>query len=217
MRILIILWLLLVGTSTVAQDVLIIGDSVLGIHQNKSGGIEDVITRDTGLSVENLAQAAARVVPAKGAGVLMSGTPVVRQLKGRTAPVIIVNGGANDLAQTCRCGDCDATLDSVLSADGRGALGELVAELAQTGSRVLWVGYYEWAPGGRAFEGCRPYIEELDQRMMRTAKQLRGVTYISTKDVLDVSNPEHLKSDGIHPSLTGAGLIGRALAAAIKD
>jgi len=215
MRFLLAIWLICCGVAAAAQDVLIIGDSMLSIHQNKDGGIEEIITRETGLSVEILASAGAPVVPAKGAKRLLSGKPVIQQLGERGAPIVVVNGGANDLALQCRCGECGPTLEGILSSDSGGALGTLMRDLRDRGSKVFLVGYYAWAPGGRAYEGCRVYLEELDRRMVATANQLDGVTYVSTKEAIDPENPDHFKADGIHPSLMGAGRIGQVLAAAM--
>ncbi|MEM1302962.1 MAG: SGNH/GDSL hydrolase family protein, partial [Pseudomonadota bacterium] len=104
-----------------------------------------------------------------------------------------------------------------LTEDGQGAMGQLARGLTEAGTRVVLVGYYNWAPGGKAFVGCKPYLAELDRRMIHLARSQAGIAYVDTKPVIDVADPTHLKPDGIHPSLKGAGLIGRAIARSIGE
>lgn len=193
-------------------DILMIGDSVLA--WNRLSG------RDAGSQLEDALgrKVVSRAVPGArleaGPLAAFGGLSIPGQLAGRWNWVVM-NGGANDLAALCGCGDCDGRIDALIAPDGdTGAIPDLIAKARAGGAQVLWLGYHD-APASRSFRGCRPALVEIERRIDRLATIREGVHFIDLEDVLDPAAPGVLASDRTHPGPDGSALIGRFVAAEI--
>jgi hypothetical protein len=125
---------------------------------------------------------------------------------------VILDGGANDLNESCGC-DCPASLlDGLISPElDRGAMPELTQRALNDGARVLLLGYYEPQPGSE-FEGCLDELEILSARYAALAETTPELTFVDARGILDpVGSPEAYAADGIHLSELGSGRIAQAL------
>jgi acyl-CoA thioesterase-1 len=189
--------------------VLVIGDSVMEFHIWDNATIADVIAEKTGRTVRNDGESGARLSASED--------DIRGQYRSGTWQWVVMAGGANDLGDECGCGPCDATMDDMVSADGRqGEYPDLVRSIVADGSRALVMGYYE-PPVGASTElsDCGPEFEELNRRLEAMARTTGGVYFASAADVIDPNNRGHYFEDLVHPSIEGSRLIGEQLAAVI--
>ena len=207
-----ILVLICIGTALPAQPVrvLAIGDSVMAWHKWTGRDIPSVVGDLIGAQVENDAVAGSRFSNASALGRAV-GFDVRAQFRPGPWNVILINGGANDFLNDCRCQACEGVLNGLIGADLSGEVPAFLARLRQTGAQVVWMGYYASARSGQ-FTGCRPYLVEYDARLARFADATPGVTFVDSEDVIDPSNRSLFAFDGIHPSASGARRIGTYLA-----
>lgn len=115
---------------------------------------------------------------------------------------MVLNGGANDLAALCGCGDCDGRIGALMVPDGdAGTIPDLISKAGAGGAVVLWLGYRD-ASASRSFRGCRPALVEIERR-------------IAPEDAPDPAAPGVLALDRTHPGPDGSTLIRRLVAAQI--
>ncbi|SLN29980.1 SGNH/GDSL hydrolase family protein [Pseudooctadecabacter jejudonensis] len=191
-------------------DVLVIGDSILAWHRGKGQSIPDVIEDQTQRSVTNQSIAGAPFAGARG---------IPSQFVDGTWDVVVMNGGGNDIGAVC---DGPAvqkaqTLDALISADGRrGPLPDFVRRLQQSGTPVIFVGYYPISVKGGPFLPCRATLDDLKSRQRQMAAGLDGVTFVDTADVIPPDNLALYASDLVHPSVDGAARIGVQIADVLR-
>ncbi|MEX0339518.1 MAG: SGNH/GDSL hydrolase family protein [Arenibacterium sp.] len=114
---------------------------------------------------------------------------------------IIVNGGGNDLWLGCGCQRCESKMDRLIAADsGDGEIPELVANLRNTGARIIYVGYLRSPGRGSPIEHCRDEGDELETRIARLAKDKEGVYFLSLRDLVPFGDRSFHAADMIHPS-----------------
>lgn len=190
--------------------VLAIGDSVLAWHKWTGRDIPSVMGDVLGAQVENDAVAGSRFSNASPLG-RAAGFDVRAQFRAGDWDVILINGGANDFLNDCRCQACEPVLDGLIAPDLTGEVPLFLTRLRRSGAQVIWMGYYASARSGQ-FTGCRPYLVEYDARIARLAAQTPGVTFVDSEDVTDPSDRSLFAFDGIHPSPAGARRIGTYLA-----
>ena len=207
-----LLWMLC-AAPVAAQEIVVIGDSVLAWNGDASAPA--VLARDLGQPVDNRAVSGARVAAGFFAG--LAGYDIRRQLGAARPRVLVVNGGANDLAADCGCGDCAAAVDALIDDGGRGALGDLVIGAAQDGVAVIYLGYYEDPPGGGPFSGCGAWFDLIDARMQALAPRRPGLTFVSGKAALPGDDLALYDADRVHPSPEGSARLGALLAGVIRQ
>lgn len=193
-------------------DIVVIGDSVLAWNQ---GGVGREIGFELGRNVVTRATLGARVRASPAARLV--GLSVPHQLSAGNWNWIVINGGANDLASSCGCANCDDVINALISADGEtGSIPDLISQARQTGARVVWLGYYQ-APESSSFKGCRSGLVEMESRIQTYAKSRSGVFFIDAENVFDANDPSLLAGDKTHPSPEGSRILGSFLARAISE
>ena len=85
-----------------------VGDSILDWFVGQ-GSVPEVVGETLDRSVYNAAIAGSHFLDDEG---------IPAQYQDGPWGWLIMDGGANDLNDRCRCGDCDDVLDSILSEDG---------------------------------------------------------------------------------------------------
>ncbi|OWU84177.1 GDSL family lipase [Oceanicola sp. 22II-s10i] len=203
---------LLAACSTGVPDgarVVVAGDSVMAWNRVAGGSVADRLQSRLGEPVGDVSIPLAQVTGGVGS------LNIPAQLQGLRVPVVVVNGGANDLGVGCSCPDCGAVLDRLISEDGRsGAIPALVADLRGRGSRVIWADYY--TSPRYAGTTCEQTYRVLERRLGRMADADPGVTLADMDDVFSPDDPTLFAADRTHPSELGsdriAGLIAPLLA-----
>ena len=192
--------------------VLAIGDSVLAFHSLTGGSVPEVAGRLAGVAVENRAVSGARF-SATSPRVADKGGDIRRQYEGGPWETLLVNGGANDLMSECGCRACAATLDELVTADGRkGQMPEFLRPIAQGGTHVVILGYYDGNSRPNVFSGCSDEIDVLNARLARFASSTAGVDFISAAPAMDPDDQSLWYVDRVHPSRKGSARIGELLA-----
>ena len=102
-----------------------IGDSYFAWNAEEGLGIPDVVGDALGVETYNLATSGATVLGGAGEGPLV----IPNQYTEAAWDWVVMDGGGNDLEGDCGCGACEDVLDDLLSADGHGAIADLVAYL----------------------------------------------------------------------------------------
>ena len=204
------------GKITPETSVVAIGDSVLAFYKAQGASVPDVVGRETGLSVANLAVSGARISYG-GAGAVAEGYDIRAQWKPGPWDWVIMNGGANDLLSECGCSRCAANIAGLISRDGTGgAIPELVTGILGGNSRVILLGYYDGNVQPNVFSGCSDEIDILNARLERLAADTPGVYYVDAGDVIDPRDQSHWFIDRVHPSRLGARLLGQHIAATMR-
>jgi acyl-CoA thioesterase I len=218
MRFLIALVLVMLTTSCAVDtqrsggDILVIGDSVMAWNRGSGGDIGRVMAAELGREVNSRAVVGAGI---RSGGFGALARPIPSQLTAGRWNWVVINGGANDLGSACGCVRCDATMDALVSKDGRtGDIPRLIGQARAQGAQVLWMGYYQ-TPAGSLFAGCRPALVELERRIALYAGAQDGVYFVDAEDVMPLNRTDLLSGDRTHPSVTGSALIGRSLASVI--
>lgn len=189
--------------------VLTIGDSIM--DWNGAGSIPQVMARELGWELRDESVAGARL---KHPLRLLVGPMDIRaQVPRLDFDWIVMTGGGNDLAADCNCGDCDNTLDGLVTADGAfGAMPDFLDLTEERGARVLYVGYYENPVGGGPFSGCEDAIGTLEARMQSLAAARDGFEMIDASDIYDNADLTLYDADRLHPSPKGSALLGTWIA-----
>jgi len=191
--------------------VLVLGDSILAWNKTRGQSIPQLLDSVPGISVESRAVS----------GAAFSGSRFLRrEVRGQvprgTWDVIVVNGGGNDLAGECNCRACEATLDQLVSANGRsGEIPAFLDRLAGRATRVIWLDYYPVSVRGGPFAPCIEELAVLEQRMQAVARLRRHVAFVDAGEVYDRRDMSLYARDLVHPTPKGGARIATLLARAI--
>lgn len=198
-------------TTSVPEDTkfVIAGDSMMawnGRDQNVAAHLQRLLGEPVGSVARSLAQVDG------GVGFLS----IPNQIAGYAPEWIIVNGGANDLSQNCRCSECGRVLDRLVTSDGAtGAIPTLVARLRSRGSKIVWVDYYT----SPRYVGttCLSTYQELEARLSRMVSQMSGVTLVELGETFSPNDLSLFDRDRTHPSPKGSALIAQAVANILRQ
>ena len=197
------------------RTVLVVGDSLLDWHRTKGNAIPQVLARQTGWQVRSRA--------ASGAKMYLTGAEenprsvIPAQYEKGAWDWVVINGGANDLLTKCGCSRCEKVISGILSKDGKtGIMADLVKRARGDGAQVVMVGYIG-NPRLNLFSGCRDDVLELVRRQKLLAARDRGVSYFSTRSVVEIKKRASFALDGIHPSQRSTKRIGAYLAHRLKQ
>ena len=193
-------------------DILVLGDSVMAWNGGPGAAIPAAISATLDRAVISKAVPGAQFDNASGlAGAV--GFDIQRQFPGGRWQWIVLNGGANDLGADCGCGACDPAVDALIRADAQtGAIPAFITKLrAQSGARILWMGYYA-GNGKGSFQGCRADLVRIEARIALFAASSPGVYFTDAEDVIDPRDPTLFARDNTHPSEKGSAVIGAHLA-----
>ncbi|MEO0557102.1 MAG: SGNH/GDSL hydrolase family protein [Bacteroidota bacterium] len=186
--------------------VLVIGDSVMEWNRSRDASVADVIALLTGRTVRDNA--------VSGALLSANGEDIRDQYERGTWAWVVMDGGANDLGETCDCGPCGGVLNDLVSADGtRGTYPDFAQRLVSDGARVLVMGYYMPPTDAETeFTACADEFEELNQRLQEMASATDHVTFAPAAEVINPDNLGHYDEDLVHPSVEGSRRIGELFA-----
>ena len=186
-----------------------VGDSVLAWWGNEGDSIPDKAAEGLGLSLVNSAISGAQVLDEGDEG-------IPSQYLSGPWDVVLIDGGANDLADRCGCGDCDSTLDAIISADASsGVMVSLVDRALADAQQVVVFDYYR-TPPGTEFEPCFGVMEELETRYNLLASSRDRLTVVDGEASVSADDLSDWDEDRIHPSKQGAAKVGAAIAAALQ-
>ena len=127
---------------------------------------------------------------------------------------VVFTGGGNDLNDRCSCGDCSGVLNELLSADGStGAVAEAVDALSGTGTKVLFLTYYDLPTTAQfGFANCGDESQALDERGAAMAAMRDNVFWLDMGEVVFPTDLSAFDDDHVHPSERGSALIGELVA-----
>jgi lysophospholipase L1-like esterase len=202
-------------------EILVIGDSILAWNAEEQASIGDVIGQTLEREVLIAAVPGARFAnPDELAA--RQGLDIRRQYDLVDRPPVdwvVLDGGGNDLGESCECGECSAQLDELISADGTsGTMVDFVSEVAAAGSNVMFVGYYDVPPDAWfGFNQCNDVLGEQDRRLDAMAQSIDGVWFVDASEVVTADNAAAYAEDRLHPSIEGSRLVGLLVADAIVE
>ncbi|MEO0407357.1 MAG: SGNH/GDSL hydrolase family protein, partial [Cyanobacteria bacterium P01_A01_bin.135] len=185
--------------------ILAIGDSIFKWNAETDSAIPDVIGQALNRPVTNSAVSGAHLSLPEGNG---SGPEydIRQQYQPQAWDWVVMNGGANDLAGSCACTDCSDLLNTMISEDGlSGEIPEFVRQVTATGSRLLYVGYYDMPSDARfGFDQCNDELETQNARLVRMAEALPNVWFVSAGAVVTPQDKAAYDADLVHPSPIGS-------------
>ena len=218
MRLALILPLLLsacVATGAGGGRILAIGDSVMA--WNGAGGIPEAVEAALGVPVTDRSQSLARISNESGVAAAL-GFDISRQFRGGDWDWVILTGGGNDIRDVCATPAVDAARDALIGPDLTGEIPALIARIRRTGAKVGFVGYYDGAEASpTGFTPCQPEFDIMNRRLARLAERDPGLVFLDAGEVIDAGDRTLYAPDLVHPSPRGATLIGRALAAKMRQ
>ena len=197
-------------------DVLVLGDSIVAYHAEQCSSIADVVAEEMDLSVRNEAKSGARLT----AGPLYGFGEIYDQYEPGSWPLVIIEGGVNDLRGRCGKKRGAEIVDELSSADGQtGDMPGLVDQALADGAQVVVLGYYAmFDDASFKFGRCNPELEELNARYAEMAEVRPDVWFVDPRDVVSPeTTPGAYQSDGVHPTKTGSRLIGELLAETLTE
>lgn len=187
-----------------------VGDSVLDFHSWDGASAPEVAGEFAGFDVVNAAESGATVLGEDPEA-------IPNQYVAGDWSWVIVEGGANDLADFCGCDGCESTLEALISeGGGAGTLVELVENILAEGHRTVLVGYYPVPADAEEFTDCDNEVDVLNGRLSAFADMHDSVIYVDTGQVMDPQNENLYFEDKIHPSIEGSSAIGTLIGEAIS-
>ena len=186
-----------------------IGDSIM--DWNGADSIPARLSRELGVPVDDRSVAGARI--RSSAAERSSGLDIRAQLGKDRPDIVVMTGGGNDLGEACGCeSGCAAVVETLLSRDGRGELGNFLRDVVSDGTDVYVLGYANPPVGGNEFSGCIPHLRSLAERL----DAVQGVTHVPVHHVIDPADSSFYDADRVHPSPRGSSVMARLLASAIS-
>lgn len=197
--------------------ILAMGDSMMAWHSSTRRSIPDQLEVALQEPVVNRAVSGARVIyglPISGA----LGMRIASQYVPGDWDWVVVNGGGNDLWLGCGCVFCNGRMNRMIAPDGQsGKIVDMVTNLSDRGTRVIYIGYPR-SPGlGSLIEHCKDDGDELERRLALMADARRGVHFLSLRDLVPHGDRTYHSFDMIHPSLKASKAIGEAVARIIRS
>lgn len=189
-----------------APKVLVIGDSLIATHVISGAAIPNRLNKELGIKVTNKSLTGARV------------NGIKRQYVKDDWDWVVMNGGGNDLWWGCGCNRCDLMMERLVSQTGDlGRIPALVAQIRQSGAKVVYVGYLRSPGFGSPIEHCRDDGDILESRLQTMADRDKGVIFLSNKDLVPEGDLSFHAVDRIHPSLKGSAAIAKRIAAVMRQ
>lgn len=208
-------FLLLPVLSSAQERVLALGDSILWWNQLNGNSIPQLLGTLPRYEVTNRASPGAAFSHSGNLRSMLQ-REIRQQLPRGQWDVILVNGGANDLARECGCRRCDQTLSRMVSADGRqGEVPAFLDVLRGRATRVVWMDYYPGSVRGGPFAGCTDELALYQARMKRAADLRPWVRFVDAGDVYDPRDLSLYSRDLVHPTPKGGARVATLLARAL--
>ncbi|MFT4977413.1 MAG: acyl-CoA thioesterase-1 [Myxococcota bacterium] len=207
-----LLMLMLVGCGTTISpegNLVAVGDSIFEWNAEEDRSIPQVIAEARGQQADNRAISGSMVTEGED--------NIPGQYIDGGWQWLVMDGGGNDVNGLCDCGDCEAVLDALVSADGSsGAVPDFITPIAATGTKVAIVGYGELREDAEyGFDRCGEELEVLSARYALLADSIEGVIFVDARDVISATDAAMFDEDMVHPSIEGSEAIGLYVAAAM--
>ena len=201
------------GGGPTTGEVVLIGDSMLAWNRGEGGAIGHVIAAETGLNVADRSISGTRMLDGDDA--------IPGQLVANSSGKwrwLVMDGGGNDVNDTCACGDCGAVMDQLLSADGsKGAFVDLLDGKATLFDKAIVVGYPTPAANAQhGFDRCHEELKVLRQRWVKLASLRANVWFVNGADAFGPSQTSMYDPDGVHPSIAGSEALGKLVSGTIS-
>lgn len=199
--------------------ILALGDSIFEWNGDQS--IPAVLGQTLNRPVLNAAVSGAHFdLPSDDEEAAAEGLDIRRQYDnvGRTGfEWVVLDGGGNDVNDSCGCGACDDELDAMLGPDGTtGTVADFVNRVVADGSKVMFVGYYEIpADAQSGFAECDDELDVHSERLAQMAESIDGAYFVSAADVVSAADAVAYETDRVHPSVEGSRIVGQYVADAI--
>jgi acyl-CoA thioesterase-1 len=205
-----------VPTTGTSSRILLMGDSLMATNRGSGLAVGNALERALGEDVIDRSVVGAQyswALPVSGA----AGMSIPKQYVPGPWKIVVMNGGGNDLLFGCGCTKCTATLEALISSDGRsGAIPANVARIRQSGARVIHTGYLR-TPGFQSpIENCAPIGVEFERRLARMARLDPGVDFVSLADLVPEGDTSYHQADRIHPSPKGGAAVAQRIAQVLK-
>ena len=197
-------------TTPSSAPMVAIGDSIMAWNSEAQASIPDVVGQRLSVEVENRSVG--------GAVFLDAAEGIPTQYVQSAWSWLILDGGGNDVNDGCECGDCRATLDALLSADGQsGAIASFIDQVRATGVKVAFVGYYV-LPSGAAFgfDRCGDELSTMRTRASLMATSRDGVIFVDATQAVQATDLSMYDDDRVHPSVAGSAAVGALIADQIR-
>ncbi|SMR82380.1 Lysophospholipase L1 [Aliiroseovarius halocynthiae] len=196
--------------------ILVIGDSLMAWHKMTGRSIGHMLGRYLHEPVVNRAIGGARIIynlPISGS----MGMKISRQFRDGDWDWVVLNGGGNDLWFGCGCNRCNRKINLMISINGRyGPVPDLINRIRATGAKVIVIGYLRSPGVGSPIENCRDDGDAYEARLQHMAQQMKGVYFMSNKDLVPHGDRSYHGIDMIHPSFKGSAMIAKRVALLIK-
>lgn len=204
---------LLAASGVQAQDVVLVGDSILAWNRETGESIGDALASQINKPVANLAESGALFM----AGFWEFGEDIPAQLDGAKPDILILTGGGNDVEPGCGTRKAAQIIDRMIAADLSGELADFVEPLTEQGTQVVYLAYYDLPDITSEFTPCRSDLLTLEARAIALADQTDGFRVAAGRSAIDPADLTLYDPDGIHPSPAGAALLGALLADTIRQ
>lgn len=191
----------------------IIGDSIFAWNMETQEQVAAFLAEATGAEITDHSMSGAQIFVDDDEAAAR-GLDILTQYEEGDWDWLIMNGGANDLEEDCGCGECDVTLDDMITPDADGGrIPAFLDEVAGSGVRVIYLGYYQVGIEETDSAACVDEFDALDDRMSRYADATEGVFFLSGLGLLTEGD---LDRDGIHPNPVGSEILSMAISEAIE-
>lgn len=190
-------------------SIIVLGDSIMEWNLDQGASIPDVIGDTLGREVFNAA--------VSGATMRGGDDAIPGQYEPGAWDWVVFDGGGNDVNDACGCGDCDAVMDEILTADGQSGIArDLASRALGDGARVMVVGYMDVPPDAEfGFDRCGSWLSEQNARWQVLADSDPDIFFVSAADVVQADDTELYDVDRVHPSVEGSRVVGEYVADAI--
>lgn len=195
--------------------ILAIGDSMMSWNSLAGQSIPQNLAYELGESVTSRAVPGAKIYLPRRTLVGMS---IPGQFVNQRWDTVVLNGGGNDIWQSCGCGKCGAVLDRLITADGkRGKIPSLVKyAILPVSDRAVYIGYLRTPGTTSIVESCADEAAELERRIKILARSEPRFHFVSNSQVVPHGSSKFHDVDTVHPSVYGSKIIAARVADVIE-
>lgn len=198
------------ATSAKAQDIAMIGDSILAWNRESGESVGVRLAEQLGQPIDDHSTGGATL----RAGFFGFGDSILTQFDDvePEPEIVIFNGGGNDLAPSCHSPDAMDDMSQLIGADLTGLIPSFVDGLVSSGKTAIYLAYYDMPDVDTEFTPCVPMFEAMEVRLIELADQTSGFHVAQGRSVIDPADLSNYDSDYVHPSPKASKLLAELLA-----